>query len=642
MKKCLKFLVGLFLSTIFVVNVNASIYSDYSSEFKYDEIVQEKINNNKERYDNLIDYIKNTFNTQRCSIENKECLISIDLSTIDTDTWLVSFDDLKLSDTDSVHPFIRNYYSTSSSSFRKMYMQYFYTSYKFNFNSENEIVSYASSSFNQHFYQYAYDTLNPLENDVTLLISDYYFITDFINENITIPFNVYDYNSKTYEIPIKLNDIIYIPNTTINALEFFESLGKNTYAEPTYTYEVEPADNGKYKINFKFENYDDENTNYRFSLIDKFSQESFGVENSYKNSCFFDIEDLYNTIPIGNEYSIEVENSSILELKLYQYEQVGSCYEEIEIKNELIDVNNINNSAFETEPNFVVDRIEYNTLTGHFENLGSFDNSLNTCYYNFSNNLDNKNVFDCREKVDIHFEHNGYISISLARGNMVLYNRKINVSGGSIDKPKILYDIENYVGYSNIVWSINNQSYSDNIAYRYSINNGLSYSEWTLITVENFEEIIKVTQSNNVILEIKDNETNEVYDSVVIVINVGYSSTLIDNVDMDSYQNLIGYLPPGPVDTILNLPLTLLKSLLKSLGGVCNPVKVPLPYVDTEIELPCQTTFYEKIGASVFFEGVGYVASTIMLYSYFIYLYKWIDKIMHLERIEVMDWGARL
>jgi len=514
-------------------------------------------------------------------------------------------------------------------------------SWAFEFNEDYSSLEYNQNSLSTHPAYFNFYSISDGSNPINAFI---------ISSNLTeIKYTAPTWTKSDFTINNGLNYSYdtYIPLNSLNTnyafvVQDFYNKSEIIYEEPTYSYLVEPSKNGKYKVNFKFENYDDENTNYRFSIVNKISNESFGEENSYKNVCFYDIEDLYNTIPFGNEYSIEVDNSTFLELKLYQYNQIDECYEEIEVKNEFIDVNMINNSYFETEPNFVVDKIEYNTVKGHFENLGSLDNSLNACYYSFSNNLDERYEFDCQKDVDIKFEHNGYISVSLARGNMVLYNRKINVNGGSIDKPKILYDIENNVGYSNIVWSINNQNYSDNISYRYSLNNAISYIDWSSITDTDFKGTIKVTQSNNIILEIKDNETNEIFDSVIIPINVGYSSTIIDNVDLDNYQNLIGYLPPGPVDSILNLPLAFLKSLSKSLSGVCKPITLTLPFVDTDFELPCQSDFYEKIGATSFFNYAGVIASTIIFYSYLIYLYKWVDKIMHLERIEVTDWGSKL
>lgn len=619
------FLVSLFCS-FFVVSASADTF-----DFQYSNKVKSSVNEHSILLDNASNYIKEHA-TQIESIFNDSRL------DILNDKNVLFYPNINFNDESFSVMILAN--CNDSSCFHRVKgtslgLYYFWIKLYFD-SSSNEILSFTpvESTMGSSSFNIRYDG-----------IGDRFF--DFrLGKNTISVFS----NQSSYDLTLNSNNDILPANSTFPgtlydfALTMDYGLVNQTPVEPTYSYNVEPSKNGNYKVNFKFENYTDENTNYRFSLLNKFSQESFGEENSYKNYCFYDIEDLYNTIPFGTEYSIEVDNSTFLELKLYRYDKIDECYEEIEVKNEFIDVNMINNSYFETEPNFVVDRIEHNVLSGHFENLPQGPNfsSLNTCSYSFSNNPDNKIEFNCQEKVDIEFEHNGYISVSLSRNNMTLYNRKINVSGGSIDKPKILYDIENNVGYSNIKWSINNQNYSSNISYRYSLNNGLFYHKWTLITSDNFENIIKVTETNKVILEIKDNETNEIFDSVVIPINIGYSSTIVDNVDLDNYQNLIGYLPPGPVDSILNLPLSFLKSVSKSLLGVCNPVKITLPFVETKIELPCQNEFYKKIGATNFLNYVGIIASTIMLYSYLVYLYKWVDKIMHLENIEVNSWGSKL
>ena len=96
--------------------------------------------------------------------------------------------------------------------------------------------------------------------------------------------------------------------------------------------------------------------------------------------------------------------------------------------------------------------------------------------------------------------------------------------------------------------------------------------------------------------------------------------------NLNGLENSAGWLKPGPVDSILNLPLTLLNNLQTNLGNTCNPVVVNLPYVDKDISLPCISAIYKQIdGLDVWFQGIGVIAAAFILYKYFMYLYNRID-----------------
>jgi len=139
-----------------------------------------------------------------------------------------------------------------------------------------------------------------------------------------------------------------------------------------------------------------------------------------------------------------------------------------------------------------------------------------------------------------------------------------------------------------------------------------------------------------------DPEVIKVRDNDGSIMNVGGSSSDTSNINMNYslLTNLSGWLPPGPVDSILNLPFSLLNSIKKNLSGQCSPVKIKFPFVDYEMNIPCMNTFYENIGATSFFNWIGVIASTLMLYSYFIFLYNWIDGLTTLTREKLKMWGC--
>ena len=139
-----------------------------------------------------------------------------------------------------------------------------------------------------------------------------------------------------------------------------------------------------------------------------------------------------------------------------------------------------------------------------------------------------------------------------------------------------------------------------------------------------------------------DSEVIKVRDNDGSIMNVGGSSSDTSNINMNYslLTNLSGWLPPGPVDSILNLPFALLNSIKNSLSGQCSPVKIKFPFVNYEMNIPCMNTFYENIGATSFFNWIGVIASTLMLYSYFIFLYNWIDGLTTLTRKKLEMWGS--
>ena len=130
-------------------------------------------------------------------------------------------------------------------------------------------------------------------------------------------------------------------------------------------------------------------------------------------------------------------------------------------------------------------------------------------------------------------------------------------------------------------------------------------------------------------------ETNKKLDDVKGAI------TSEDNPNLEGLNNSAGWLPNGPLDSILNLPLSLLQNLSTNLSKTCQPVILPLPYVDSTIELPCVSTLYAKIeGLNVWLNTIGIIASAFILFSYLIFIEKWADATLTLRENTQQDWGG--
>lgn len=131
-------------------------------------------------------------------------------------------------------------------------------------------------------------------------------------------------------------------------------------------------------------------------------------------------------------------------------------------------------------------------------------------------------------------------------------------------------------------------------------------------------------------------ETNDKLDNINSTIN---DSSLPDT---SEYGNVAGWLPPGPVDSLINLPLTLLTSLTASLSKTCQSINLPLPYINKTLSLPCINDIYSQIdGLTPWINSIGVIVSAFILFSYLLKLYKWVDDTLSFRENNHLDnWGG--
>lgn len=111
--------------------------------------------------------------------------------------------------------------------------------------------------------------------------------------------------------------------------------------------------------------------------------------------------------------------------------------------------------------------------------------------------------------------------------------------------------------------------------------------------------------------------------------------------DTSGLENSAGWLPAGPLDSILNLPLTMFQNLLNALSNQCTPVTVNLPYVDEPITLPCISVIFSQIdGLSTWWNSIGLLLGGYILLKYLIGLEKWADATLTFRENNWNDWGG--
>lgn len=172
-------------------------------------------------------------------------------------------------------------------------------------------------------------------------------------------------------------------------------------------------------------------------------------------------------------------------------------------------------------------------------------------------------------------------------------------------------------------------------------NDGVKPSDVTEIQIQEGSIATEYEEPNTKICSNKIDETNDKLD--------GIQGALTDSStpDLSGLEDSIGWLPPGPVDSILNLPLTMLNSLTNSLSTSCTPLNLTLPYVNENIQIPCLSAIFEQItGVNGLWTWVGTIASVLILYNYLLNLYAWVDRVLTLRAefdeamgADLANWG---
>lgn len=163
-------------------------------------------------------------------------------------------------------------------------------------------------------------------------------------------------------------------------------------------------------------------------------------------------------------------------------------------------------------------------------------------------------------------------------------------------------------------------------------------SSSNFVSVNDLPDNVDLTDTNNKLDDLNDkqNQTNQKLDDV--------NNSLKDETppNLKGLENSAGWLPAGPLDSILNLPLSLLQNLSTNLSKSCQPVNLPLPYVDKTLTLPCVSTIYSQIdGLSAWLNTIGVIASAFILFFYLVHLEKWVDDTLTLrENSSFGDWGG--
>lgn len=127
--------------------------------------------------------------------------------------------------------------------------------------------------------------------------------------------------------------------------------------------------------------------------------------------------------------------------------------------------------------------------------------------------------------------------------------------------------------------------------------------------------------------------------------NINSSLTDSSPISLEKLNDTAGWLPAGPVDSILNLPLSLLNNLSTNLNKQCTPISLNIPFLDKNntLVLPClANTLSENVeDFDTFYSWLGLVVSCLLLYKYLMSLYVWVDNVLMLRLEMYEDFGGK-
>lgn len=116
------------------------------------------------------------------------------------------------------------------------------------------------------------------------------------------------------------------------------------------------------------------------------------------------------------------------------------------------------------------------------------------------------------------------------------------------------------------------------------------------------------------------------------------------SVDTSVLSGASGWLPPGPVDSVLTLPITLAQNVVNIFTGQnqCRPIVLPFDFLGagTSLSIPCLSSYLNQAGANVIWNTVGLVISAFMYYYTLRWLYKFIDDTLTLRENSGTMWGG--
>lgn len=112
--------------------------------------------------------------------------------------------------------------------------------------------------------------------------------------------------------------------------------------------------------------------------------------------------------------------------------------------------------------------------------------------------------------------------------------------------------------------------------------------------------------------------------------------------DTSSLSGAAGWLPAGPVDSILTLPTQLLGGIVNAFTnpGSCSPLSLPLPWVDYNLKIPCLRSYLDMTGFTPIWDTIGGIIGAFIIWETLKWLYDFVDKTLSFREDNSSIWGG--
>lgn len=321
-------------------------------------------------------------------------------------------------------------------------------------------------------------------------------------------------------------------------------------------------------------------------------------------------------------------------------------------------INGLSNCAYVQSYGIIGDNTTYTMLekgTTFVHNHVNYSRlNVFTALYLFPNlNYKNGSFYT----LNFEFNQGSYVSTivnTLTKANLVVesFNGTDYVSGGFTDL-NFSADYNDTTKSGHI--SITFKATTDTTSYRIRIQPGVAI--WTNTSLKLAQGVRVFLISANVEDNLSDALLNQITNQNETIIN--QNQQLIDSskknneeqkktndlitddsdVDTSKIDSLVGYLPAGPVDSIINLPLSMLNSINTNLSKNCSSLQLVIPFINEKFSLPCINSLYDKMGATTLINALGAILAAILLYKYLLNLYKYVDHVLSLQGDKLNSWG---
>lgn len=491
---------------------------------------------------------------------------------------------------------------------------------------------------------------------------DNYAVLDYFQEQFP------NFKDSDYVKDLSKQVVEKYSNNYENVLVKFYLINVGQYVEHIFTY-----DNQNYNVGFEIWGWNDNKSFYYIKKSNRvylvkdnvtsstnFTKNDFNISYKGFTTNNFDINSMIDYTPttlFTNLFSCNSIDSSLCNIRTYQNYtsswnySLPFVYYKFNTQDNFI-LPSINSSDFDTTNTF---KLKNGVFIGNINPI-SFNDLMEDNYYNF-------NKVDIQEnKCDKTF-----VLGSVSNVNELNLNVKGKVS--SLSEPlKGTFSL-NYVSDSILNESNFNVDFSSSpdlvgsYNFKCSTEKKFCYLNYSYNSqddiLENVTFSFKITYNNNnsnifpftkiYSCTTDKNYTNISYSYTNSSTDTTISNPSLDNIltdtsnpDLDILNNSSTWLPQGPVDSIILLPLNFINTLIDKLSGTCSPVNLPIPFMDNKyIILPCLNTIFENIdGFNSLYNLIGVIGSVYLLYNYFVRFYKWVDDTLSFRENTWQDWGG--